>query len=282
MVAKRTTARRARRPADQYQLALPLAWLSEAELIEALRQRGVRGLRRIRFRPNRSRLISLSVDRSTLNLHECFRGAADRVIDAIAVFLIASSGSADAREAVRVMRDWSEGQVDSGADTLPARGQTQSAGTAGQRAFLAAAYRHLNHNLFDGRLPDAVPIRLSNRMVRRFGHVEYRRGRGARAIVEIAINIQLMLEDNERHLLDTLVHEMAHVEAWVVHGHRGHGPPWQRIARRVGCEVQAVSRVRMRRRRPGVEIDHVPDLDDLLVAARSRLPGSGSLSRRRV
>jgi len=258
-------------PSDQYQLALPLAWLTETELIEALRQRGVRGIHRVRYRPNRSRLISLSVDRASLNLHECFRGATDIVIDAIAAFLSDSTRAAEAREAVSIMRDWSEGQVPFEVFERRRRGRAMSAGTPEQRAFIAAAYRNLNRESFQGRLPDSVPIRLSNRMVRRFGHVEYKRPRyGMRGIVEIGINIDLLMPGNERHLLDTLLHEMAHVEAWVVQGHRGHGEPWQRIARRVGCEVNAATRVRMRRRRYGAGVDCVPDLDILLDAARDR------------
>lgn len=263
--------RKQRRQADQYQLALPLSWLSETDLITALRQRGVGGIRRVRYRPNRSRLISLSEDRSTLNLHECFRGATDIVIDAIAMFLKDTTQPADAREAVRVMRDWSEGQVPVDVFERRRRGRAMSAGSVAQRAFVAAAYRHLNRESFYGRLPGDVPVRLSNRMVRRFGHVEYKRPRnGVRGVVEIGLNIDLLLEHNERHLLDTLLHEMAHIEAWVIHGHRGHGEPWQRIASRVGCEVNAATRVRMRRRRYGLDLERVPDLDSLIAAARQR------------
>jgi hypothetical protein len=263
--------RKPRLPADQYQLALPLSWLSESDLVDALRQRGVSGIRRIRYRPNRTRLISLSADRTSLNLHECFRGATDMVVDAIALFLHDSTRPTEAREAVRVMRDWSEGQVPVDVFERKRRGRAMSAGTPAQRAFIAAMYRHLNRESFRNRLPEEVTIRLSNRMVRRFGHVEYRRPRnGIRGIVELGLNIDLLLEHNDRHLLDTMLHEMAHIEAWIVHGHRGHGEPWQRIAHRVGCEVNAASRVRMRRRRFGVDADRVPDLDGLIAAARER------------
>jgi hypothetical protein len=263
--------RKPRLPADQYQLALPLSWLSESDLIDALRQRGLSGIRRVRYRPNRSRLISLSADRASLNLHECFRGATDVVIDAIAIFLHDATHPAEAREAVRIMRDWSEGQVPVDVFERKRRGRALSAGTPAQRAFIAAMYRHLNRECFHSRLPDEVTIRLSNRMVRRFGHVEYRRPRnGVRSIVELGLNIDLLLEQNERHLLDTMLHEMAHIEAWVVHGHRGHGEPWQRIARRVGCEDNAASRVRIRRRRFGADDERVPDLDALIATARER------------
>jgi predicted SprT family Zn-dependent metalloprotease len=58
-------------------------------------------------------------------------------------------------------------------------------------------------------------------------------------MVEIALNIDLMAEGSERQLRDTLLHEMAHAEAWLVHGERGHGAHWRRIARRLGCVPRA-------------------------------------------
>jgi len=277
MVAPGKPRRRSRPATDRYQLALPLAWLTEAELIHALRLRGVRGIRRVRYRPNRTRLISLSVDRGSLNLHECFRGASERVLDAIAVFLRGSPGTTEYREAVRVMRAWSDGQSPDEMLLPEPAVITATAGTREQLAFIRAAYRHLNREWFADRLPPDVTIRFSRRMVRRFGHVEYGRNRGGvRRIVEIALNIDLLLEENERHLVDTLLHEMAHVEAWVILGHRGHGEPWRRVAARVGCEVNAASRVRLRRRRNGSDVTRVPDLDALLEIARVRIRRNGS------
>jgi hypothetical protein len=269
MASNLKTSRRTRPPADQYQLALPLAWLTESEFIESMRVRGVAGIRRVRYRPNRTRLISLSADRRSLNLHECFRVANDLVLDAIASFLIVPEGSVQQRTAVGVMRAWSEGQSPADVRVGP-RPPTPSVGTREQVAFMRAMYRHLNRERFSGRLPEEVPIRLSQRMQRRFGHVEYRAGRGARAIVEIGLNVDLLLDGNQGPLLDTVLHEMAHVEAWIIHGHRGHGEEWEHIARRVGCEVNALSQTRIRRRRNGADVTHVPDLEALLAAARRR------------
>ncbi len=265
----RVSTRRRRPGADEAQLGLPLAWLGPDQLIDALRLRGVKGIVRVRFKPNRSRLISLSADHHSLNLHECFRGAPDRVLDAIAGFLRASNGSAGQRDAVRVMRRWTEGQV-ADRDAAPVR-RRASAGTPAQQRFLLDAYRRLNRHLFESRLPDVIPLRLSRRMARRFGHVEYRRARGTtREIGELALNIHLLIRGNERHFLDTLLHEMAHVEAWVVHGHRGHGVIWRRAARRVRCEVRALSWVRIRKKSD--DPDHVPDLEAILDRARRNAP----------
>jgi hypothetical protein len=38
---------------------------------------------------------------------------------------------------------------------------------------------------------------------------------------------------------------MAHVEAWLDHGDRGHGPHWRRIAKRLGCVPRAQTRERV-------------------------------------
>jgi hypothetical protein len=265
MSPKRETAR-AGRHTDHYQLSFPLSWLSVSDFIEALRVRGVKSVKRVRFKPNRTRLISLSADQRALNVHECFRGAPGDVLDAVADFLRLTAGSASQRRAVDRMRTWCEGQVadaDDGAEPV----RSAHAGSPEQLAFLENAYRRLNEERFAGVLPLDIPIRLSDRMSRRFGHVLYgKRKEDRHGVEEIALNIDLMMEGNERHLLDTLLHEMAHVEAWVVHGHRGHGRPWKLIAERLGCEVNASSCVRIRRRRTGAGTMRVPELETFLSA----------------
>jgi hypothetical protein len=147
------------------------------------------------------------------------------------------------------MRAWWDGQAvahDDGNGTAPRA--PACCGTEEQRTFLRTLYTRMNAERFGGDLPRDVSLRLSSRMKRRFGHVQYGRN-GGRTVEEIALNVDLLLPGNERHLLDTLLHEMAHVEAWLVHGHREHGPVWRAIARRVDCEPRACSRVRIRRRR---------------------------------
>jgi hypothetical protein len=73
---------------------------------------------------------------------------------------------------------------------------------------------------------------------------------------------------------------MAHVEAWVVFGHRGHGQPWKVIAQRLGCEVNASSCVRIRRRRIGAGTLRVPDLDSFLCAIASNHRARNGFRRR--
>lgn len=252
-------------------------------LLAALRARGVHRIRRIRFKRNRTRLLSVSRDGATLHLDEAFDAAPMVVVDAIAALLSARRGSPAYRAAVAVLREWGgprqavrhvggAGNGNGGAPAASGRGVGQGAraaapdtspapvtprpsaccATPAQRHFLREAYRRLNEELFGGQLPAEVPLRLSRRMTRRLGHVRYyRRVDGVREVIEIALNPDLMLKGNEAELRATLLHEMAHVEAWLVHGDHGHGAAWKRIARRVGCEPRACTRAPVLRRRPG-------------------------------
>jgi hypothetical protein len=246
---------------DDDQLSLELSWLDERGFRDAMRIRGVE-LSRVRFKHNRSRLISLSADRGTLNVHACFQAAPCAVLDAVAAFARASQSSVEYRRAISRMRSWwasqaREARVEAG--TAPVR--VVCCATPAQRQYLARLYRHLNGERFGGRLPELLPVRLSPRMSRRFGHIHYAHGAGGeRVVAEIALNVDLLLPGNEGALVDTLVHEMAHAEAYLAHGHRGHGRLWRCIARRVGCEPRALTHARMRRRRRGdAPTERVPE-----------------------
>jgi hypothetical protein len=275
------TRGRRRKGADDHQLTLSLVWLSEEEFAGALQARGACAIRRVRFKPNRTRMVSLSGDRRSLNIHHCFRAASHDVLDAVAAFVRLPSRSAEYRDAIRRMRMWWDRQrhPDDPLLTQSARPRACCA-TAEQREFLLRTYERLNRTRFCGALPDIVPLRLSNRMSRRFGHVYYATARnGSRMIEEIALNVDLMMEGNEAHLLDTLLHEMSHAEAWLLRGHREHGEEWREIARRVGCEAKACSMVRIRRRRgKRTPVTRVPRLPLSSVptpaAAAKRGPGA--------
>lgn len=274
--------RRPRQVDSDQQLSLSLSWLTEPEVIGALRARGAGFIEQVRFRPNRARLVSLSADRRRLNLHECFRAAPSRVLDAVAAFVTAPARSRTFREAVERMREWHEGQVAEHGlgDSLV------NSGTPRQLAYLRSVYTQLNVTHFNGSLPPDLPIRLSDRMSRRFGHVSYARTlRGDRRVAELALNIDLLLPGNERPLVDTLLHEMAHVEAWLVHGHRDHGRVWRTIARRVGCEPKACTHMRLRRRR-GEPVTSVPVLrlpaPPAEVPAKAAQSGLRSAARQRA
>jgi hypothetical protein len=238
--------------------------------LAALRERGIRRIRQVRFKNNRERLLSLSRDGDLLNVHVCFATAPAEILDSLADFLRARDGSAESRNAIAVLRDWpgtrdgldrareDAAARNGGDERVPKAGHC--CGTAAQRRYLRRLYVQLNRERFRGGLPRDLPIRLSNRMETRYGHVRYHvRRSGKREVVELALNVDLMLDGNEQDLLDTMLHEMAHIEAWLSLGHRGHGRPWKRVARRVGCEARACAQGSLRRRRRrGLTVTRVP------------------------
>ena len=71
------------------------------------------------------------------------------------------------------------------------------------------------------------------------------------------MNWLLVLPEHAAQFTSTLLHEMAHVVAWVGAGDRGHGRPWRLWAMRVGTRPTACAR--------GVRLV-VPAQDRLLTA----------------
>ena len=234
----------------------------------ALRRRRIRRVQRVRFKENRARIITLGRDGATLHVHACFAAADDTVLDAVALFLKADRRTTAYRDAIRRMREFwtargvAEGwaleedyAIIDGVRRLPCTG------SAAQRAFLGEAFARYNLIHFSGGLPQDFPIRISDRMASRFGHMRYHTMQtGQRIVLELALNQNLFAPGNESYLMDTLLHEMTHVEAWLGHAHRGHGNVWRRIARRVGCDPHACcTMVIRRRRRDAAPLTRAPD-----------------------
>ena len=85
--------------------------------------------------------------------------------------------------------------------------------------------------------------------------------RRGRYIVEIALNVDLMLEGNGAERMDTLLHEMAHVADYLFDGNYGHGETWKKWARHAGCRAETkYDRPVVRRRRRQQKITRVPPL----------------------
>ena len=213
-------------------------------MVAALRARGA-GIREVRYRENRTVLLSLSRDGRTLNSHVCFREAPARIMDAIAVFLRARPGTEAHRRALETIRSWDgalEGLRRARRRTRRNRARRPSA----DPTVLRELYDRYNQRRFGGRLP-RVALRVSKRMTRTLGTISYSEESGVRGVREIAIAWDLLLARNRRVLEDTLLHEMAHAEAWLRHGHRGHGREWRRVAERVGCTPRALIQTPMRR-----------------------------------
>lgn len=236
-------------------------------ILTALRARGS-AIRRIRYRENRSVLLSVSGDGATLNSHACFRDAPPDMVEALVTVVTDRRGTAR-RRALRTLREWEGTRV--GVARARRGKEPRRPGVDGEEtAPLRELYRRLNREKFDGRLPE-IPLRLSRRMTRTLGNVRYGgggvaasggaagRSRGGahageeapdgRTVAEIAISADLLRPSNRSLLEDTMLHEMAHAEAWLRHGHRGHGRAWKTIARRVGCRPRAVNDVRVAGRR---------------------------------
>jgi len=214
-------------------------------ILAALRARNSSVLR-VRYRRNRTVLLSISRDGTTLNSHECFRGAPRGIVDAIVTFVTVPRRAAEYRRALSAIQEW-EGA---------ARGLEQARRTRPQRRVRAGGpdaeplrilFDRYNAAHFGGRLP-RIPLRLSRRMTRALGTISYGEAEGSRIVRDIAISADLLMAGNEEVLRDTLLHEMAHAEAWLRHGHRGHGKVWRRTAERVGCAPTALTRVPVRRR----------------------------------
>jgi hypothetical protein len=261
------------RPARALQLQLdfvaqPLQRFTAETMLRLLARRGCRRLEDVRFKNNRGRIISLSKDGRTLHVHACFQDADDDVVNAVVTFLKAGRRSYAYRESIRVMREHFEAHSQKYATTSPEEedhrlkrdmDRLPCVGNSEQRAFIREAFARYNAGLFGSKLP-LVKLRLSDRMRSRLGHIRYHTtSNDERIVLELALNIHLMLPGNEAILLDTLLHEMTHMEAWLMQGERAHGPDWKSIANRVGCEATACSTQTIRRRRKGKPVICVPD-----------------------
>lgn len=215
-------------------------------VLAALRRRGAT-IRRIRYRENRSILLSVSRDGRTLNSHACFREAPPRVLDAIALFLRTRRGSAARARALETIRGWDGTRRGLQRARLRRPRRRRSPGEQGPDTDrVRSLFDAFNDRHFGGRLP-AIPLRISRRMTRSLGTISYGPG-PRRTVTEIAISADLLIPSNRAVLEDTLLHEMAHGEAWLRHGHRGHGKAWRQIADRVGCTPRALIRAAVRGR----------------------------------
>lgn len=250
---------------------------SSEDTLRELKLRGARRLKSVNFRANRSIIWSLTQDATVLNLHVAYRRAPAAILDALAT-IVRGRGwkTAAVREASEQVRAWpgltpvleavrtSHAQRQRRAVTGCGGGDepTNCCATPEQRRYLRAVYRYLNKTRFDGLLPDDIPIRLSNRMKAALGHMIPGRDRkGGRVVIELALNVDLMLEGNGAERMDTLLHEMAHIAEWVLEGSYGHGETWRRWARHAGCRAESrYDRPVVRRRRRQERVTRVPPL----------------------
>lgn len=244
--------------------------LTANDFLLELHRRGATRVRRVSFRRNRNTVWSLTQRGTVLNVHVAYSAATPTLLDAFAVVAReggvrsrASQGAAftiaawpDLEDAIRQAREEHRsalGDVDK---------PTHCCATPEQRAYLRALYRYFNRTRFAGRLPDDLPVRLSRRMRSALGHMlPGERRDGTRYVIEIALNVDLMLEGNGAERIDTLLHEMAHIADYLSSGERGHGPSWRKWASRAGCQPTTLyDRPVKRRRRRKSRVTRVPPL----------------------
>lgn len=254
---------------------------SSEETLRELQRRGAKRLKSVNFRANRSTIWSLTQDGAALNLHVAYRRAPASILDAFATIVRGRGWRTQAvRVASETVRSWPGlTPVLEAVRTSHARRQqmamarcgdddevTHCCATPEQRRYLKALYRYLNKTRFDGLLPSDIPVRLSSRMTASLGHmIPGRDRRRGRFVVELALNVDLMLEGNGAERMDTLLHEMAHVAEWLLDGKYGHGETWKKWARHAGCRAEArYDRPVVRRRRRQERVTRVPPLPSAL------------------
>jgi hypothetical protein len=200
-------------------------------LRDELVRRGVR-LVRVRLRENRTRLLGFGRERGTLNLHAALAEATPEVLDAVAAFCVSRFRRRRARAAAAIREFVAAARP----HPAPPSRRARCAGTPAERERLLALYRSLNRERFADRLPAEVSVRISGRMRTRLGHFVPRTlDDGSRVAGEIAISRVLLRVASEAELVETMLHEMAHADAWIFHGSRGHDRLWRDCARRAGC-----------------------------------------------
>jgi hypothetical protein len=255
-----------------------MAARTERQLLTLLHRRGATRLRNVRFKANRSTIWSLTQDGAVLNLHVAYRTAPLEVLDHFAVIARdAYRATAQYRESVDAVRRWEGLTLEMRRIRNEHRRRPSSAprrrrrsmrtapncATEEQKVYLRRLYRYLNRTRFDGRLPEEIPIRLSNRMKARIGQMMPEVRNGVRYVREITLNVDLMLEGNGRERIDTLVHEMAHVADWLFGGNLDHGAAWRAWARYAGCKDSACAPEPIRRRgRREQTVTRVPRLPE--------------------
>lgn len=225
---------------------------AEARIFRTLLLHGLSRIQAVQLKDNRSLLVSASRDGKTLYLQRSFAEAPPSVIVAIARFFQGRSKREQAAQA-RILRDWQSEYRSK--NPLPHRKVSrtrlqQCAGTPDQKDFLRRLYRYLNRERARGQLPDDVRLTWSKRMRRRLGVFAAIPGREKEAL-SISLNIDLLIPGNEEQLLDTLLHEMAHLHTHLRYGEdvRPHGREWKRAAVELGCSPAATCRARIKRRR---------------------------------
>ena len=185
----------------QLQLELEGQLRSAEQLLERLRQLGLRGITRCRLTRNRAVMVSFSG--KDLRVHRAYLGAPPEVLRAIAVF-VSGRTLAERRTAQRLILGY---PVHSKVRAPMRRPERASAEDVAVLRELATAHRHYNRHHFGGELAE-IGIRISGRMRSRLGQYTAASPYGEPA--EIAISRAHLRRHGWEEVLHTLLHEMVH------------------------------------------------------------------------
>lgn len=215
--------------------------ITEREALHLLRNAGAVRLKRIAFRPNRSTIWSLTQNGTVLNLHSAYRFAPAHLLRCFAVIASASGRRSTVyKAACRAVENWSAleaafRQLQSASGGSRRVRTVRCQGTPEEQRRFRRLYEECNQSVFAGRLPADVQLRISRRMKTRLGHVSPEGSRSRRRVGEMALNQTLFRAGCEHLLRETLLHEVAHIAAYLFEGDGGHGRAWRRWAVRLGC-----------------------------------------------
>lgn len=214
----------------QLQLLLEGSLKTADQLLERLRQLGLRGITSCRLTRNRAVMVSFSG--RELRVHRAYLGAPPEVLRAIAVFVNARTRG-ERRAAQRVILSFPVHAKVRPPVRRPGRPSSEDAAVLRE---LGKAHRHYNRHLFGGRLGE-IGIRISSRMRSRLGQYTAASPYGEPA--EIAISRAHLRKHGWEEVLHTLLHEMVH--QWQAEsGYEiDHGPTFRKKAIEVGIAPHA-------------------------------------------
>jgi hypothetical protein len=217
---------------DPYQLQLQLEGTLRTadQLLERLRQLGLRGISICRLTRNRAVMVSFSG--RELRVHRAYLGAPPEVLRAIAIFVNART-RVERRTAQRVILSYPVHAKVKPPVRRPGKPSIEDAAVLRE---LGKAHRHYNRHLFDGHLSE-IGIRISARMRSRLGQYTAASPYGEPA--EIAISRAHLRKHGWEEVLHTLLHEMVH--QWQAeNGYEiDHGPTFRAKAVEVGIAPHA-------------------------------------------
>jgi hypothetical protein len=173
---------------------------SAGELLERLRELGLRDVTTCRLTRNRN--VMVSYRGSELRVHEGYLGAADHVLAALVLFVQARR-RADRLAARRTLLAH---PIDAGRGRARRR-DTMHPDDAGAAQRFQEWHARYNAQFFGGALRE-IPVRVSRRMRARLGHYSVATDAGDPA--EIAISRRHLRRHGWDEALQTLLHEMVH------------------------------------------------------------------------